>query len=231
VDDAEARQSDMVAVTLWFVVSLVSDGLALIWAATTMRPILATVGLGVLGLSAYLLAAWVILRVARISVGLPGAHLVFAAFVLHAISRPLTVVSVLLAFGPWRSAQWPYIVLFCFLAAVFLLGLAASPASGVCLWLGLRKTRLVPSWAAWFALVSAALTVAYLVFSFLEAPRLSATLVHGNGLQVVQTLQRWTGGFAALAELLFVAALGLTLFWRQLHARRADGPVVVTPDT
>jgi hypothetical protein len=229
VDDARAWQSDLVAVTLWFVVSLVSDGLALIWAATTKRPILATVGLGLLGLSTYLLAVWVILRVSRISVGLPGARLVLAAFVLYAISRPLSMVGgLLLVLGPLLGTGPLPIVLAYFQAGVLLLGLAASPASGVCLSLGLRRTRLVPSWVAWSALVSAGFTVAYLVISFLVTPALRGTWVHGNVLQV---LQRWTGGFAEFAELLFVAALGVTLFWKQLLARQAEGAVLATPDT
>jgi hypothetical protein len=227
VDDARVRQSDAVAVTLWFVALLASDGLALIWAATTKRPILATVGLGVLGLSTYLLAAWVILRVSRISVGLPGAHLVLAAFVLYATLLPLSVVGALLSvLGLSLGAGPSSIVLAYSQAAAFLLGLVASPASGVCLSLGLRKTRLVPSWVAWSALVSASLTVAYLVISFLATPRLG--LVHGNGLLA---LRRWTGGIAEFAELLFLAALGVTLFWKRLRSGHDGGAVLASSDT
>ena len=226
MDDARARQSDAVAVALLFVASLVSDGLALMWAVTTKHPLLATAGLGVLGFLTYLLAAWVILRVSRISVGLPGAPLVFAAFVLYAISRPLTALGAVLGITPLLGAPSVPIVLAYFQAAVFLLGLAASPASGICLSLGLRKTRLVPSWVAWSALVSAGFTVAYLVISFLGTPRLA--LVHGNGLQA---LERWTGGFAEFAQLLFVAALGVTLFWERLRARHAIEGALLTPDT
>jgi hypothetical protein len=228
VDDARARKSDAVAVTLWFLASLGSDGLILIWSATTEHPLPAAVGLGVLGLLTYPLAAWVIFRVSRISVGHPGARLVLAAFVLYVIAQPLYALPRLLLVGRLLGAPTLPVAMSYFLFAVMLLGLAASPASEVCLSLGLLKTRLVPSWVPWSALVSAGLTAAALVISFLETPALGATLVHGNGLQM---LQRWTGGFAEFADLLFVAALGVTLFWKRLRARQPDVAVLATPDT
>jgi hypothetical protein len=153
---------------------------------------------------------------------------VFAAFVLHVVSQPLYALTKLLLVGLRFGAPTLPIAVSYLVSAVLLLGIAASPASGVCLSVGLLKARLVPSWVPWSAMVSAGFAVASLVISFLAIPALGVTLVQGNGLQV---LQRLSGGVAEIAELVFVAALGVTLFWKRLTAGHADGVVVATPDT